>query len=293
MAVIQTDLALEAARAIMDRGGKAHPIHGVSMQEYEKNGYGVTAISVRTRLAGRALGKPRGTYITVDLEPYFLREERYFSRGVMTLAEELRRLLPPMGKTDTVLVAGLGNRSLISDAVGPTAVDHLLVTRHMVRHLPRQFSCLSSVAALSAGVLGQTGMEALELLSGAVSQIRPACVVAVDALTARSRKRLCATVQLSDSGLVPGSGVGNHRSAIDRKTLGVPVIAVGLPTVMAGSVLAKELTGKDAVKSASSLFVTTRDVDSRVRELGRLLGYGITAALQPALTVEDITGLLG
>ena len=292
MAVIQTDLALEAAHAIMDRSGKDHLIHGVHMQEYEKNGYHVTAIAIRTRLAGRALGKPNGTYITVDLEPYFLREDRYFSRGVMTLAEELRRLLPPMGKTDTVLVAGLGNRSLISDAVGPTAVDHLLVTRHMVRHLPRQFSCLNSVAALSAGVLGQTGMEAVELLSGAVAQIHPACVVAVDALTARSRKRLCATVQLSDSGLVPGSGVGNHRCAVDRKTLGVPVIAVGLPTVMSGSVLAKELTGRDA-KQGSSLFVTTRDVDSRVRELGRLLGYGITAALQPALTVEDITGLLG
>lgn len=136
------------------------------------------------------------------------------------------------------------------------------------------------VAAVCPGVLARTGLEALELVRGAVERVRPAAVIAVDALAARDSARLCATVQLSDTGLVPGSGVGNRRSALDRGTLGVPVIAVGIPTVV------------DADPRAG-LFLTPRDIDQRIRELGRLLGYGITLALQPSLTAADVTALLG
>ncbi len=293
MAAIKTDLTLEAAHALLEKKGGQGRLSGVTLDERQVEGYAVTAVSVRTPYGARALGKPRGTYITVDLAPYFQRQEGYFSRGVRCLAEELRHLLPPLADGASVLVAGLGNRSMICDAVGPMAVDHLLVTRHLIETLPSRFSTLTSVAALAPGVVGQTGMETLEVLAGTVRHVKPAAVVVIDALTASSRGHLCATVQLSDTGLVPGSGVGNHRSAIDRKTLGVPVIAVGLPTVMAEAVLAQELTGAQAQADTAPLFVTPRDVDSRVRELGRLLGYGINAALQPSLTVEEITGLLG
>ncbi len=293
MAVMKTDLTLEAAHSLLEKQGGQGRIPGVTLSEHQVEGYAVTAVSVRTAYGARSLGKPRGTYITVDLSPYFQRQEGYFSRGVRCLAQELRPLLPALSEGASVLVAGLGNRSMICDAVGPMAVDHLLVTRHLIQTLPSRFSSLTSVAALAPGVVGQTGMETLEILAGTVRHVKPAAVIVIDALTAGSRQHLCATVQLSDTGLVPGSGVGNHRSAIDRKTLGVPVLAVGLPTVMAESVLARELTGTPVPDDDTPLFITPRDVDSRVRELGRLLGYGINAALQPSLTVEDITGLLG
>ena len=157
------------------------------------------------------------------------------------------------------------------DAVGAEALTHLLVTRHMVDAMPRRFGHLRSVAALRTGVLAQTGVETLELIRGAVSHIRPAVVIAVDALAARSRHRLCATVQLSDAGLTPGSGVGNHRKAVDAAALGVPVIALGVPTVIDGAALCGQ--EDDA---PTGLFVTPRDIDSRVRELGRLIGRGLT-----------------
>ena len=200
----------------------------------------------------------------------------YFDRGVRCLAGELAALLPE----GPVLAAGLGNRAMTCDAVGPASIDNLLVTRHMIRAMPRQFADFRPVAAVCPGVLARTGLEALELVRGAVERVRPAAVIAVDALAARDSARLCATVQLSDTGLVPGSGVGNRRSALDRGTLGVPVIAVGIPTVVDADLRA-------------GLFLTPRDIDQRIRELGRLLGYGITLALQPSLTAADVTALLG
>ena len=161
----------------------------------------------------------------------------------------------------------------------------------MVQGSPSLFRSFASVAAIATGVVGQTGIETLELIAGAAERISPAAVIVIDALCARSRHRLCATVQLSDTGLSPGSGVGNHRAAIDRAALGVPVIAIGIPTVIAGSTLTQELAGAPT-EDAADLFLTPRDVSSRVTELGRLVGFSISAALHPQLTVEDITGLL-
>ena len=289
MGIIKSDLALEAAETM---GFCASRIPSLRKVESLREGYSVTAITVEDHRAAEAIGKPEGRYVTVDLQPYFQRRSHYFPRGVRCLRREIRDLLPEMGEDSTVLVAGLGNATLLCDAVGPLALESLLVTRHMMNLLPCRDQPFTSVAALATGVVGQTGIETVELLRGVVEHIRPAAVIAIDALTAQSRQRLCATVQISTTGLVPGSGVGNHRQAIDRETLGVPVIAVGVPTVMAGAELARELTGA-APRTSDDLFVTPRDIDSRVRELSRLVGYGITSALQPLLTVDDITGLLG
>lgn len=286
MRITRTDLALEGVEQLR-QGGDISRLDGVCAAEYTRHGYGVTDVRVATKQAAEAVGKPEGRYVTIDLRPYFRREDGFFARAARCLASELRTLLPGVGEDWPVLVAGLGNRGMTADAVGPLALESLLVTRHMVRSLPRQFRGFTPVSALAPGVLAATGMEALELLRGAVQATGCAAVIAVDALAARSRERLCATVQLGDTGLIPGSGVGNHRKAIDKTTLGVPVVAVGVPTVIAAHLLG------DGQPEDDPLFLTPRDIDGKVRELGRVIGYGVTLALQPGLSVEDITGLLG
>lgn len=286
MRITRTDLALEGVEQLR-QGGDISRLDGVCAAEYTRHGYGVTDVRVATKQAAEAVGKPEGRYVTIDLRPYFRREEGFFARAARCLASELRTLLPGVGEDWPVLVAGLGNWGMTADAVGPLALESLLVTRHMVRSLPRQFRGFTPVSALAPGVLAATGMEALELLRGAVQATGCAAVIAVDALAARSRERLCATVQLGDTGLIPGSGVGNHRKAIDKTTLGVPVVAVGVPTVIAAHLLG------DGQPEDDPLFLTPRDIDGKVRELGRVIGYGVTLALQEGLSVEDVTGLLG
>ena len=283
----RSDLALEAAENLGFGTAKWREMAGVTAVESRRRGYGVTAITVSSARASAALDKPMGRYVTIDLRPYFRREAGFFPRAAECVAAELRSLLPSDIGRRPVLVAGLGNGTMAADAMGPTAVGSLLVTRHMVRSAPRQFGQFTAVAALCPGVLAQSGMETLETVRAVVREICPGAVVVIDALAASSRQRLCATVQLSDAGLAPGSGVGNHRLALTEDTLGVPVAAVGVPTVMDAAHLCPHGEGEAPV------FLTPRDIDSRVRELGRIVGYGVTLALQPQLNIEDITGLLG
>ena len=200
MSMTRTDLALESVQAAA-KAAREDAVPGVRSQENRREGYAITHIRIDSDVGAQALGKPVGRYVTVDLGPYFRREEDYFDRGVRCLAQELRGMLPE----GPVLAAGLGNRAMTCDAVGPAVVDNLLVTRHMIRAMPRQFADFRPVAAVCPGVLARTGMEALELVRGAVERVHPAAVIAVDALAARDSARLCATVQLSDTGLGPGS----------------------------------------------------------------------------------------
>ena len=287
MRALRTDLALEAAEIFRQGQKSAARLEGILQSESLREGYAVTRTEIVDPAAARAIGKPAGRYVTVDLRPYFRRQGHFFGRGVRCLAAELRALLPP--EHGTVLVVGLGNRGMTADAVGPLVLENLLVTRHM-----ETFPFSTAVAALAPGVLAATGMETAELIHGAVQQVRPAVILVIDALAARSAQRLCAAVQLSDTGLIPGSGVGNHRRAIDRETMGVPVLSMGLPTVMDAATMAVDLTGADEPPELPEpLVVPTRDIDQRVRELSRLMGYAVTLALQPELEPEDITGLLG
>ena len=269
MNLSRTDLTVETAEELSAGGRLFAPDSGVQLRESLRCGCPVTCIRVASPAGARAIGRPVGRYVTIDLRPCLARQEELTGR-------------------DTALVVGMGNEAMTPDAVGAEALTHLLVTRHMVDAMPRRFGHLRSVAALRTGVLAQTGVETLELIRGAVSHIRPTVVIAVDALAARSRHRLCATVQLSDAGLTPGSGVGNHRKAVDAAALGVPVIALGVPTVIDGAALCGQ--EDDA---PTGLFVTPRDIDSRVRELGRLIGRGLTLALQPGLSAEEVAALLG
>ena len=281
----RTDLALEARELWQESAQRTSRLSGVKATKTRQEGYPVTRVDILDSRGEEALGKPVGSYLTIDLTTFWQRKADFFQRAVRAVGSQLKSLLPPEG---SVLVIGLGNDAMTPDAVGAAALEHLLVTRHMVRSMPRQFGALTPVAALATGVLARTGVETLELIRGAADRLHPSVVIAIDALAARSRHRLCATVQLGDTGLIPGSGVGNHRKAVNARTLGVPVIALGVPTVIDGAALCGD---EDA--PPSGLFVTPQDIDRRVRELGRLIGYGVTLALQPGLTPEDAAALLG
>ena len=282
----RTDLALEAQELWREGAAETTKLPGVRARTERWEGQSVTRVEILDPRGAEALGKPVGTYLTLDLTAYCQREEGFFPRAVEGLGQLLRDLLPEEG---SVLVVGLGNAAMTADAVGPLAMSHILVTRHMLRSMPEEFRGFSSVAALTTGVLAETGLETSELVAAVAEWIKPRCVIVLDALAARSRERLCAVLQLTDTGLTPGSGVGNHRKAITAETLGVPVLALGLPTV----IRAEQLAGEETPAKGEPLFVTPRDIDQRVRELSRMMAYGVDLALQPHLTVEDVTGLLG
>ena len=290
----RTDLAVEARE--LTRGG-AGELQGVKVREETREGYPVTRVEVLNETGAKALGKPVGTYITLDLAALARREEDAFPRAARALAAELGLLCKDVPPSAPVLVVGLGNRAITPDAIGPGAADHTLVTRHLVERAPEHFGSFRPVAALAAGVLGTTGVESGELAGAVAEKVRPACVIAVDALASRSLHRVCTTVQLSDTGIVPGSGVGNHRYALDRETLGVPVIAVGVPTVVDGATLALDIleeAGRTDLDPAAlrgiggDLMVTPRDIDQRVKDMAKVIGYGIDLALHPGLTLEDV-----
>ena len=285
MTLSRTDLAVETAEELSSSRDIFSPGTGVTRTESLHCGCPVTRIRVATDAGASLLGRPPGTYVTVDLRPLLSRQEPLLPRAAACLSRELRALLPP--GEGTALVVGLGNSAMTPDAVGTAALEHLLVTRHLLQAMPRQFAGLRPVASLRPGVLSATGVETLELIRGAAAHIRPAVVIVIDALAARSRHRLCATVQLSDTGLTPGSGVGNHRKAVNARTLRLPVVAVGVPTVIDGAALCGD---EDA--APSGLFVTPQDIDRRIRDMGALLGTAITLALQPTLTAADVAALL-
>ncbi|WP_186566827.1 GPR endopeptidase [Lawsonibacter celer] len=296
----RTDLAVEATQLWRESAGEETKLEGVEAWDGEREGFPTTTVRILDGRGVEALGKPEGTYVTLDLAGLARREEDAFGRAARALAAELQALLGlPEGAS--ALVVGLGNRAITPDAVGPGAVDHTLVTRHLVEQVPEHFGHFRPVAALAAGVLGTTGMESGELIAAVVEKIRPACVIAVDALASRSLKRLCSTVQLTDTGIVPGSGVGNARAALNRETLGVPVAAIGVPTVVDAATLAADVlaeAGRDdldpeALQGAGKgLIVTPKDIDARTADMAKVIGFGVNLALQTGLTAEDVEMLL-
>lgn len=277
MRTTRTDLAVEAHALWRDDPGKTTQLSGVRATTETLHGFTSERVEILDGAGEKALGKPRGTYLALDISSLWRRESDSFSRAVTAVKELLAPMVPEKG---AVLVAGLGNRAMTPDALGPGTADHLLVTRHLGKILPM----LRPVSSLAAGVLGTTGMEAAEWVRGTAERVKPEAVILVDALCAREPRRLCATVQLSDTGLVPGSGVGNHRLALDRESLGVPVLSVGVPTVMdAGKLLEGE---------RGSWFITPDSIDEKVRCLSKVLGWGISLALQPGLDMEDLAALM-
>ena len=293
----RTDLALEARELWQESAEKTTRLSGVKATKQRSEGDPVTRVDILDERGEKALGKPRGTYRTIDLTAFWQRKSDFFERAVRAVGGQLKELLPGEG---TVLVIGLGNGAMTPDAVGPLAADSVLVTRHLIAAMPRHFSGFRPVAVFRTGVLGTTGVESAEAVRGLVAQVEPSLVIAVDALASRRVGRVCTTVQLSDTGIIPGSGVGNHRSALNQETLGVPVFAIGVPTVVDSATLAADLLEESGIrdydgealqKSRQNLMVTPRDIDQQVRDLSKVVGYGINWALQD-LEIEEINALL-
>lgn len=279
-----TDLAMEAYSLWKRDAGETTELPGVIAREEDAGGVHITRVEILDEEGAQALGKPVGRYVTLELSALARRESGSFEKAAEAIAKEAAAFLR---SPKSVLCAGLGNDALSPDAFGPWTLENLLVTRHMKARMPEAFSGFCSVSCVKPGVLGTSGMEALELVRALADAIEPEAVVAFDALAAAEPERLCTTVQLTDAGLAPGSGLGNHRAAFCKESLGRPVLAVGAPTLMR----AERLAGRE-LPGLSGLIVTPRDIDLRVREIARAVGYGLTLALHPGLTVQDAADFL-
>ena len=298
---IRTDLAMES-RAF------ANGLSGIATHTRKRGAIEVTHVRIETEEAAQALDKARGTYITLS-HPCLAwcppEERKEMARAI---CEALKALLPSAGD---LLVVGLGNRSMTADALGSRVLEDVLVTRHL-KDLPEEAlqGRLRGVCAAAPGVLGVTGLETAEVVQGIVEHVHPAAVIAIDALAARESTRICTTVQITDTGIRPGSGVGNHRAGLTKETLGVPVVAIGVPMVVYASVIARDalslllhdigmdeaehdqamdtLMNKLAQKGIGELVVTPREVDELVGKVGRIIADGLNLAFQPRLSEEEI-----
>ena len=286
----RTDLAVEAIENHKTTAALPH----VRQSDRTLEGFAVHEVRILSEDAAREIGKPQGRYLTLELDALIRREEDAFPRACKALSTLLRELLPHPND-GPVLIAGLGNRMITPDAIGPQTADHVIATRHLVAQSPEVFADWRPVSALAPGVLGQTGVETGEVICGVLDRVRPAAVIAVDALAAGRLSRLLRTVQLADTGITPGAGVGNARAALNKETLGVPVIAVGVPTVVDGATLAHEISsqlGQPACEALDDLsqpvMITTRDIDREVADISRMIGYAVNMALHPHLSVADI-----
>lgn len=272
----RTDLAAEQRELTAGAG----ELKGVRADTQTRGGFDITTVEILDADGEKALCKPIGKYVTLGLEPLMCRTSEAFEDAAELLAELIRSLLPSDDGKGT-LVAGLGNDEMTPDAVGPLAVNSVIATRHLKRGMPEDFAAFTTVSAVKPGVLGATGIESAELLRSACRAADPARLIAVDALASASLDRLCRTVQLTNAGIVPGSGVGNDRAAVNQKSLGLPVLAIGVPTVVDAAAFSDS-------PDAAGMFVTPRDIDASVRDVAKLIGYGINLALHDGLTVADI-----
>lgn len=296
---VRTDLALEARESISEADGS---LHGVKVEEKydEETDIRVTRVEITTKNGARAMGKPMGTYVTIEA-PGMLEPDEGFHREVSdVLAEQLAKIIPGAGQEQEILVVGLGNRDVTADALGPHVVDNLCITRHIVREYGKAAynrDRMNQVSSMEPGVMGKTGMEAAEIIKGVVEQTGPDVIVAIDALAARTTKRLNRTIQITDTGIHPGSGVGNHRNALTRESMGVPVIAIGVPTVVDAATIVMDAfeklldgTGeadkreyleecRNALAELHNMYVASKDIDAVIKRVSYTVSEGINMAL--------------
>ena len=280
---VRTDLAIEIS------GGENEDINGVEKEYKAQGDVKITTVKITSSEGEKATGKPMGEYITLEFPPIYKICD--YSVLAKTVIGALERLLK--GKRESILIAGLGNTEITPDAVGPLTARGILATRHISGQFAENIGLkgLKSVSVITPGVLGQTGIETAELIKGAAETVKPDVLIAIDALKAGSAERLFRTIQLCNTGISPGSGVKNSRQEISENTLGIPVIAVGVPTVTDADTLAFELTGKEPEKE-SDMFVTPKDVDLLADRISEILAQALNLFLQPEIDREIISQLV-
>lgn len=308
-----TDLALEATAAV--RGDAHTEIPGVRMKEERHDGVTVSWVEVLDTVGEQTVGKPVGNYITIDA-PSLRRRNRTLQEQVGTILVDQLAQLVQLGPQGTALVVGLGNWNATPDALGPRVTSKLLVTRHLKDFVPADVAGgLRSVAAISPGVLGITGIETAEIIFGIVQHIKPDVVVCVDALAARSVERIGTTVQVADTGINPGSGIGNQRKGLNKNTLGVPVIAIGVPTVVHASTIAydtmeamasqfqnqkpffqlfssaqerREMINEVMSPTVGELVVTPKEIDDLIEDMAKVIAGSLNAWLHTSVQAKDL-----
>ena len=308
---IHTDLAIEAS-AVENLSDKSKTNSGISSDTFTKNDITITEVNITNENGARAVGKPIGKYITLEVPK--LRDDitEVFDNTQKALTDELKKIID-LDSIHTVLVVGLGNRFVTPDALGPKVIDKLLVTRHLYDILPEDITKeMHSLCAVAPGVLGITGIETGEIIKGVSDRIKPDVIIAIDALASRKTSRISTTFQIADTGIIPGSGIGNKRYALNKETMGVPVIAIGVPTVIEAAAVAndaidmlieavKESCDKNSemyksvdtfdnekrydlisellIPSGSDLIVTPKEVDSIIDEVSGIIADSINEAI--------------
>ncbi len=293
----RTDLALERHELTREKDSE-----GIKVEKISDEGITITRIEVTDSEGERKLQKPKGKYITLEI-PFLKDMADVLTPAAEILAREISSLLPEKGN---VLVAGLGNDKITPDALGPVCVGKLLATRHISPEIAQSigFSHLRSVAGIIPGVLGNTGIETAEIIEGVAQKVSPSALIVIDALASRSLARLGTTVQMCDTGISPGAGVGNARSRIDKNTMGVPVIAIGVPTVVDGATMALDILSKAGIDIGGSIkgsqldeerrvMVTPKEIDNVISRVAAFIALGINKALQPDIPCEDLVAIVG
>lgn len=275
----RTDLASEAHR--LAAGEALGELPGIEAEERRAEGFSLCRVRVLDERGERLLGKPRGRYVTLEPDRIPGCGEEGFAPLARALAEEIRGALG--FHPDSALVAALGNEAVTPDALGPSSACWVFPTRHLVGQ--PAFSGFLPVSVCRPGVLGSSGIESAAQIRALLRETGAACVIAVDALAGADPTRLCRSLQITDAGIAPGSGVGNDRARLCRDSLGVPVVAVGMPTVIDAAALGAE-------PGLQRLFVTPRDIDAAIRDAGRLIGCAVDLALYPDIRVEDVFALV-
>ncbi len=280
--MIRTDLAVESFPEHSMPEGVHRSTRGSS--------FSITEITIDDDRCFSAIGKGKGRYVTLEGASLSRFSDDY-EQMIIELAGEIGRLVPE----GEILVAGLGNNDITPDALGPQVVSKVLATRHLRDELDseeeRFLTSLRPVSAFAGGVLGQTGIETSEMVHAIVQQIRPAAIIAIDALACSDISRLGTTIQICDAGISPGSGVSNTRKELSEKIFGIPVIAIGVPTVVDMHTIVRSLTGNDPDRELPNMMVTPRDIDRLTERASQLIAFGINLALQPSLTLDDVRGL--
>ncbi|MBQ7061505.1 MAG: GPR endopeptidase [Clostridia bacterium] len=280
---IYTDLAAELRELDPD-------IEGISEKEETDGEILIKRVGIFTESAAKKVNKAMGNYITLEANALSARPQELFRAVSARLGAELKSLLRFGVESACILVVGLGNRAVTPDSLGPRTVEKVYVTRHVKRYIPEAFSAgVPSVAAIAPGVLGMTGVETTDIIKGVTERTHPNCIIAVDALASRRAERISSTIQLSDSGITPGSGVGNRREDVSERTLGVPVIAIGVPTVVRASTIARDIIESRPGYSGPAetepderfdgLIVTPKEIDSIIEDMSGIIADAINIAL--------------